>query len=145
MKNKNLLWLIHEILNPLTKTKYLIKLNIVVVYNKIRKGQNEKWKTVFRIKYGFFETLIIKFGFCGTQSALLNYINDILHEYLTIFFVLRISMTFSFMIKKKKKRETHSVGVPKNSKNWVTIGYRQMRILCSGNQILKFNNQTRKH
>ena len=48
-------------------------------------AKNEKWKTVFRIEYGFFEFLIINFGFCGTLWTFKNYTNDILHEYLNIF------------------------------------------------------------
>ena len=54
-KNKYPLPLIQENLNRLTKTKYSTKLNIVVVFNKIKVTENEKWKPVFRIKYGFFE------------------------------------------------------------------------------------------
>ena len=42
-------------------------------------------ETVFRIKYGFFEILIMNFGFCGIPSAFQNYIKDILHEHLDIF------------------------------------------------------------
>ena len=37
-------------LNQLVKTKYFTKLNIVVVFNKTKMIENEKWKTVFRIK-----------------------------------------------------------------------------------------------
>ena len=54
MKNKYLLFLIQETLDRLTRAKYFTKLYIVAVFNKIRMAESEKWKTVFRIKYGFF-------------------------------------------------------------------------------------------
>ena len=62
-KNKYLSSLIQEILNRLTKTKYFTKLNIVVVFNRIRIIENKKSKNVFRIKYGFYEFFNHKFRF----------------------------------------------------------------------------------
>ena len=85
MKNKYPLFLIQETLNRLARAKYVTKLNIVAAFNKIRMAENEKWKTVLRIKYGFFESLVMNFGLCGTPSAFQNYINGILHEHLNTF------------------------------------------------------------
>ena len=82
VKNKYPLPLIQETLNRLVKAKYFTKLDIVAAFNKIRMAEREKWKTVFRTRYGFFESLIMNFGLCGTPSSFQNYINDILHEYL---------------------------------------------------------------
>lgn len=75
MKNK--LPLIPKNLDRLTKTKCFTKLNIVVLFKKIKMFENEKWKTIFGIKLNVFKILIINFGFCGTPSGFQNYINDI--------------------------------------------------------------------
>ena len=106
MKNRYPLPLIQETLDRLAKTKYFTKLNIVVAFNKIRMAENEKWKTVFRIKYGLFEFLIMNFGFCGAPSAFQNYINDILHEYLNIFCSAYIDDILIYS-KTKKKHVKH--------------------------------------
>ena len=85
VKNRYPLPLIQEILNRLVKVKYFTKLDIVVVFNKIRMVEGKKWKTVFRTRYGLFEFLVINFDLCGASSFFQNYINDILHEHLNIF------------------------------------------------------------
>ena len=94
IKNKYLLFLIQEILNRLVKIKYFTKLNIVVVFNKIRMVENEKWKTVFRTRYGFFKSLIMNFGLFGVPSIFQNYINDILYEHLNTFCSIFIDNIF---------------------------------------------------
>ena len=66
--------------------------------------ENEKWKTVFGLNYGFFEFLIMNFGFCGISSAFQNYINDI-YANIWIYFVLRTSTTSSFTTKRKRKKK----------------------------------------
>ena len=106
MKNKYLILFIRKKLNCSTKTKYFTKLNIVVVFNKIKISENEKSKTVFRIKYGFFALLIMNFGFCGILSTSQNYINDILHEYLNIFCSAYIDDIFIYN-KTKQKHAKH--------------------------------------
>ena len=106
MKNRYPLPLIQETLNRLTRAKYFTKLNIVAAFNKIRMAENEKWKTAFRIRYGFFEFLIMNFGFCGAPSAFQNYINDILHEHLDIFCSAYIDDIFIYN-KSKKKHARH--------------------------------------
>ena len=44
MKNRYSLFLIQETLDRLTRTKYFIKLDIVVAFNKIRMAEGVKWK-----------------------------------------------------------------------------------------------------
>ena len=106
VKNKYPLPLIQETLNRLAKVKYFTKLNIVVVFNKIRIIEGEKWKTVFRTKYNLFESLIMNFGLCGAPSSFQNYINDIFHEYLNTFCSAYIDNIF-ISNKTKKKHMKH--------------------------------------
>ena len=102
MKNKYPLPLIQKSLNRFVKIKYFTKLNIEVVFNKIRIIENEKWKTVFRTKYGFFESLIMNFGLYGVLSTFQNYINDILYEYLNTFCSAYIDDIFIYNETKKE-------------------------------------------
>ena len=112
MKNKSLLLLNHKILNRLTKSKYFTKSYIVVDFNKIKIIENENWKNVSGIIYKFFEVLFMNFGVCRTPSIFEKYINDI-----------------SIYNKTKKNTRNTSDWCFRNFKNWVTIGYRQMRTL----------------
>ena len=106
VKNKYPLPLIQETLNRLVKVKYLTKLDIVAIFNKIRMVENEKWKTVFRTRYGFFESLIMNFGLCGVPSSFQNYIHDIFHEYLNTFCSAYIDDIFIYN-KTKKEHMKH--------------------------------------
>ena len=81
----------------------------MVVFKK--KVENEKWKTVFRIKHGFFEFLVINFGLCKTPSIFQNYINDNFYEYLNTF--CSIYIDDNFIYNKTKKEMKH---VKKNQK-----------------------------
>ena len=98
--------MIQEILDRLVKVKYFTKLDIVVVFNKIKMAEGEEWKTVFRTRYGFFESLIMNFGLCGAPSFFQNYITDIFHEYLNTFCSAYINDIFIYS-KTKKKHTKH--------------------------------------
>ena len=102
VKTKYPLPLIQEILNRLVKAKYFTKLNIVVVFNKIRMVEKEEWKTAFRTRYGLFESLVMNFGLCGAPSFFQNYINDIFHEHLNTFCSAYIN---DILIYSKTKKE----------------------------------------
>ena len=126
IKNRYPLPLIQETLNRLVKAKYFTKLNIVAVFNKIRMAEREKWKTVFRTRYGFFESLIMNFGLCGAPSSFQNYINDILHEHLDTFCSAYINDILIYSKTEKKTYETCSTGLSKIAKSRSPTRYRQM-------------------
>ena len=64
-KNQYPLPLIKEILNGILKIRYSTKLNITVVFYKIRIAKGQKWIIVFPTRYKLFEYLIIPFGLTG--------------------------------------------------------------------------------
>ena len=49
-------------------------------------AKDDEWKTAFRTRYGLFEYLIMPFGLTGAPSTFQHYINDVLREYLDIFY-----------------------------------------------------------
>ena len=53
---------------------------------KIREG--DKWKTVFRIRYGDFKYQVMPFGLSNTPTTFQGYVNKILAEKLDIFVIV---------------------------------------------------------
>ena len=54
IKNRNVLLLITEIFSRLYKIKYYSKFDVIAAFNEIRNKKEDKEKTVFLIRYGFF-------------------------------------------------------------------------------------------
>ena len=88
IKNQYLLPLISESLNSLGQTKKFIQLYLTNAYYCIRIKEGDEWKTVFQIKYGYFEYQLMSFGFSNTPASFQGYINKILVEKLDIFVIM---------------------------------------------------------
>ncbi len=87
IKNRNALLLIKKTLSRLYKIKYYSKFDVIAAFNKIRVKEGDKEKTVFLIKYGFFEYLIIFFELYNAPGTFQSYINETLHEHLDKFYL----------------------------------------------------------
>jgi len=87
IKNRNAPLLIRETLSRLYKIKYYLKFDVIAAFNKIRVKEGDKEKTVFLIKYGFFEYLIIFFELYNAPGTFQSYINETLHEHLDKFYL----------------------------------------------------------
>jgi hypothetical protein len=48
-------------------------------------AEGEEWKTVFRIRYGLFESLVIPFGLTNGPASFQHFITDVVRPYLDIF------------------------------------------------------------
>jgi hypothetical protein len=55
-----------EILAYFSKTKFYTKLDIIIVFNRIRITKKQEYLTVFNIYYNLFEILVILFGLSNT-------------------------------------------------------------------------------
>ena len=53
--------------------------------------ESNEWKTAFKIKYNYFEYLIILFGFSNTPTTFQKYVNKILAEKLNIFVIVYLN------------------------------------------------------
>jgi hypothetical protein len=62
IKNRYPLPLIQEILARLSKAKIYTKLDIIVVFNRIRITEKQEYLIAFNIRYSLYETLVILFG-----------------------------------------------------------------------------------
>jgi hypothetical protein len=86
VKDQYLLLLIKESLNNLTGIKYFTKINIVSTFNNLRIKAGQEYLTAFRTRFSLFKTLVIPFGLTGAPATFQWYINNILHNYLNIFY-----------------------------------------------------------
>jgi hypothetical protein len=85
IKNRYPLPLIRETLNKLAKARYFTKLDVRGAYNLIRIAEGDEWKTVFRTRYGLYESLVMSFGLTNAPADFQRFINDVLHPFLDIF------------------------------------------------------------
>ena len=96
VKNRYLILLIREILHRLIKVKVYIKFDIIVVYNVLRMTPEEEWKTVFQTRYDFYEYFVMLFNLINASSFWQNFINDILHEDLNVFYITYLDDIFIY-------------------------------------------------
>jgi hypothetical protein len=82
IKNRYPLPLLQDILMNLSKAKWFTILDICRAYNVIHMAEGKKWKTIFRTRYGLFESLVMPFGLTNAPATFQNYINDVLAPYL---------------------------------------------------------------
>lgn len=54
-------------------------------YNLIRMAKGEEWKTAFHSRFGFIKYKVMPFMVTNAPASFPLFINDILHEYLDIF------------------------------------------------------------
>jgi hypothetical protein len=62
IKNRYFLPLIQETLACFNRTKFYTKLDVIIVFNRIRIAEKQEYFIAFNTYYGFFETLVILFG-----------------------------------------------------------------------------------
>ena len=85
VKNRYSLSLISEILNRLSRIKIYIKLDIIVVFNRIRIREENESLIAFRTRFELFEYLVMSFDLCNESVTFQSYINESLREFLDNF------------------------------------------------------------
>jgi hypothetical protein len=69
IKNHYPLPLIQEILVQLNRAKIYMKLNIIIIFNRIRIAKGQEYLIVFNIYYNLYETLVILFGLSNIPAT----------------------------------------------------------------------------
>ena len=88
IKNRYSLPLISKTLDRFNNFKIFIKLDFKNIYHRIKIKEGDEWKTAFRTRYGYFEYIIIFFGFVNVSAIFQIYINRFFIGYVDIFYVV---------------------------------------------------------
>jgi hypothetical protein len=91
IKNRYSLPLIQETLACFSRAKFYTKLDVIIVFNRIRITEKQEYLMVFNIYYSFFEILVISFGLSNTLVIFQAWINEILYLYLDVFYMVYIN------------------------------------------------------
>ena len=85
-KNRYFISLIDEILTRIQDYKYLIRLNIITVFNKLRMHSNNKNFITFITSFETYKYRILLFELTNDSIVYQQYINDIFFEYFNNFY-----------------------------------------------------------
>ena len=77
-RNRYFLFLIKKIIKKIIECKHLIKLNIIVVFNKFRMHFDSENYTTFIIILNVYKYRVLSFDLINELSSFQQYINDVL-------------------------------------------------------------------
>ena len=90
-RNKHPLPLVQTLLDLFGRKKRYTKLDIISAYHALRIYTGNKWKTVLKCGYGYFEYHVIPFGLMNAPAGFQVYINLALHKYMDQFVVVYLN------------------------------------------------------
>ena len=85
-KDRYPLPLIKETLTRISKAKIFTKIDIRQTFHRIRMDLNSEMLTTFRTRYGSYNYRVLPFGLSNGPSTYQRYINDVLFDYLNVFY-----------------------------------------------------------
>ena len=85
--------------------KYLIKLNIIAVFNKLRMHLNSENLTIFVIFIEVYKYYVLFFDFTNESASYQHYINDILFKYFNDIIQAYLNNVFNYNKTRKKHIE----------------------------------------
>jgi len=104
-RNRYSLFLIDETLARIQGSKYLTRLNIIVVFNKLRMHSRSEDLTIFIIFFDFYKYHVMSFKLINGSTFYQHYMNDVLFDYLHQFCQIYLDdiIIYSKTLKKHKK------------------------------------------
>ncbi len=99
------LLLIDETLACIQDSKYLTRLNIIVVFNKLRMHSSSEDLTIFIIFFDFYKYHVMSFELINDSTFYQHYMNDVLFNYLHQFCQIYLDdiIIYSKTLKKHKR------------------------------------------
>ena len=85
IKNRNTPLLVQETFARLSSAKIYSKFDIITAVDEIRIREGDEEKTVFHIRYGLYEYIVMPFGLCNAPGTFQSFINETLWEFLDNF------------------------------------------------------------
>ncbi len=104
-RNRYSLLLIDETLACIQGSKYLTRLNIIVVFNKLRMHSKSEDLTIFITSFDFYKYHVMSFKLINGSTFYQHYMNDVLFDYLHQFCQIYLDdiIIYSKTLKKHKK------------------------------------------
>ncbi len=104
-RDRYFLSLIHETLARIQDSRYLIRLNIIVVFNKLRMHSSSEDLTIFIISFDFYKYHVMSFELINDSTFYQHYMNDVLFDYLHQFCQIYLDdiIIYSKTLKKHKR------------------------------------------
>ena len=99
IKNRHPLPLITKILDRLYDIKRFLKLDLKDIYHHIYIKRGDEWKTVFRIRYGYFKYLVMPFRLANTPATFQAYINRALAGLVDVIYIIYLNNILVFLEK----------------------------------------------
>ena len=75
---------IDETLRTIVAAKYILKVDVISAFHRIRVKDGDEWKTAFNTHFGLYEWLVTHFGLTGAPTTFQRYINWVLCDELDI-------------------------------------------------------------
>ncbi len=99
------LFLINETLTRIQDSKYLTRLNIIVIFNKLHMHSSSEDFTIFIISFDFYKYHVMSFKLINDLTFYQHYMNDVLFNYLHQFCQIYLDdiIIYSKTLKKHKK------------------------------------------
>ena len=85
-RNRYFIFLINEILIKIQDCKYFIRLDIIVIFNKLRMHSDNEDFIIFVISFKAYKYRVFSFKLTNDSAIYQQYINDILFKYLNNFY-----------------------------------------------------------
>ncbi len=103
-RNRYSLSLIDETLACIQESKYLIRLNIIVMFNKLRMHSDSEDLTIFITSFDFYKYHVMSFELINDSTFYQHYMNDVLFDYLHQFCQIYLDdiIIYSKTLKKHK-------------------------------------------
>jgi len=105
IKDRTPLPLIGESLDQLSSATIYTKLDIRDAYYNLRIAKGDEWKTAFRTRYGLFEYCVMPFRLTNAPASFQRWMNEILSDYLDIFWVAYLDDILVFSPNEETHRE----------------------------------------
>ncbi len=104
-RDRYLLLLIDEILARIQDSKYLTRLNIIVIFNKLHMHSSSEDLTIFIISFDFYKYHVMSFELINDSTFYQHYMNDVLFDYLHQFCQIYLDdiIIYSKTLKKHKQ------------------------------------------
>ncbi len=104
-RDRYLLLLTDETLACIQDSKYLTRLNIIVVFNKLRMHSRSEDLTIFITSFDFYKYHVMSFELINDLTFYQHYMNDVLFDYLHQFCQIYLDdiIIYSKTLKKHKK------------------------------------------